>query len=334
MTRLRLDSYNNNTMQKKLILKLGGKCNLSCAHCHCLKVNYEYNSDIINYINQNIYDEITFSGGEPLMYISLIKDLVKKINHCGRYKIVTNGSNIEDEDIIFFNNNNFTVYFSYDGEDGNREKPQLCFAKHELLKRKGLAVCVYKNNSDMKKLDEDVEIFARKNYINKYYFPNFIHQTDLSSNLNMVDKDTLVRYISFICEQMEEEIKNYKILGANIESLPVLNWCVNNMFIEKKERGVACCRENKISLAINGDFLLCPYGDKVVGNIYSGIDWMLVESYIPDRCKKCNLWNLCMNTCIENITENECVIFKILYRHLKKLKDKYHVGSCLISAQN
>ena len=95
------------------------------------------------------------------------------------------------------------------------------------------------------------------------------------------------------------------------------------MIRKRNIRGVRCCNENKVSLAINGDFLLCPYDDIVVGNIYEGIDWDKVESYIPERCKNCPLWESCMNTCIANITENECYISKVLHKHFYKLMDKY-----------
>lgn len=64
--------------------------------------------------------------------------------------------------------------------------------------------------------------------------------------------------------------------------------------------------------------MLCAYGHHFVGDIYSGLDLEKVASYMPDRCKHCQLWRRCKNTCIANITENECKISKAMYRYFEE----------------
>ena len=146
---------------------------------------------------------------------------------------------------------------------------------------------------------------------------NFPHQTKINPN-SEITKELAKKYCILIGRFLELNFL-YNTINDSVLSI------IFNKYIRKKNiKGVRCFSENKISLAINGDFLLCPYDDEcIVGNIYTGIDWDKVESYIPPHCKECEIWQSCMNSCIMNITDNECYISKVIYKHFYKLMYKY-----------
>lgn len=53
--------------KKRLLIKLGGQCNLNCPHCHCEESSFLFNKDIIPWIKEWNPFMITFGGGEPTM---------------------------------------------------------------------------------------------------------------------------------------------------------------------------------------------------------------------------------------------------------------------------
>lgn len=319
-------------LSKTILIKLGGKCNLSCGHCHCSKSDYEYNPDIINYIQKNKFTEVIFSGGEPLLYMEIIREIVKQLGKCYQFLFVSNCTLLDDDTVNFLNEYNIQVFLSYDGTLGNRVTDGVDFDKFALLSNKGLAVCVYNKNIKLDILDKDINALCTRYNIPKYYFPNFIHQTALAPNEDMVDTDTVKKYVQQIGERLELDFIKFKF-GNSLASLPILNWCIYTMFKDKSHvQGVKCFRNDKINMSLDGQFLLCHYSAIKVGDIYRDINWEYVESFVPKRCKQCEFWNICKNTCVENITENECVIFKSLYRHFLKLLTKYSLTTNCFTA--
>ena len=314
-------------INKRILIKLGSKCNLSCPHCHSSKnVEYVFNDDIIKYIKDNGIQTVVFSGGEPLIYFDYIKKIIECVDDVNmRYRLVTNGFLLDMNKIEFFNTHKVTVSISYDGEDGNREYPPE--DKLKLLKyinNLGTAVTVYKQNINKVKLTQDIIDFGNAYGTPLFYYPNFIHQTD-NNNIDDVDMPLLLEYIKQISEIFELALYRFKKSGTSKYN-PLLVKIVQMFILVKFERGCQCCNENRLMMRTDGKFLLCPYGSNVVGDIYTGVDWELVESYIPDKCKKCPLWTVCGNPCIENKTDNECFIYRNLYIHFLKLCTRYNIS--------
>lgn len=315
---------------KVLVLKLGSNCNLECPHCHCAEMHFDLNEDIFVYIKNNPIRRITFSGGEPLMYFPLIKYIMEKCGKEYAYKFVTNATLITDEMVGFFNQYDTYVCVSYDGEEGNRDK---CDPKYKIiskLKNNGLSVTVYNSNMNFEKLFWDIASLQEKNDLHSYYrgqfFPNFAHQTALSPSADLTKKQAQ-EYVVQFARQLECECIALNG-GENIRKLPLLSGVLKRWFFKRNyKNGVRCCNPNIENMTISGDFLLCPYNTIKVGDIYTGIDYALVDSYKPERCKSCELWDICKNPCIMNITDNECYIFKTLYKHFLKLVKKYNLDT-------
>lgn len=313
---------------KVLILKLGSNCNLKCPHCHCAEMHFQLNEDIFKYIKENNIRRITFSGGEPLLYYETIKYIMERCGKEYAYKFVTNGTLITNEMVEFFNQYRTYICVSYDGEDGGRDKCDPKYKTIAKLRNNGLSVTVYESNMDFSKLTDDVATLQEKNGLKCWYkgqfFPNFAHQTSLSPNPDLT-KEIAQKYIVQFGKQLEIEciaVKN----GMAINQLPFLSGVLKRWFFKRDyDKGVRCCNSNIINMTLSGDFLLCPYNTIKVGSIYTGLDYFLIDSYKPERCKSCDLWDVCKNPCIMNITENECYIFKKIYKHFRKLVKKYNI---------
>lgn len=315
-------------IQKTLVLKLGGQCNINCKHCHCKRVDFKFNPDILEYIKNEGFDRITFSGGEPLLYFDIIKRVCEYIGHGCNYKLVTNTTLLDEEKVKFFNDYNFHIGASYDGENNARDGKYFNrFYQLSKINNHGFAVLYGLENEDYGKLLDDIQRISRKyklyNKINRVWL-NFTHQTEINAN-EQITKDFAKKYCLLMCNLLESEMLSIKNGNSTIKDCPVLSIGFNKWVRKHKRRGCACMNENKIQLNIAGQFMLCPYGDKIVGDIYSGIDWDLVESYLPEKCKSCDIWESCENQCIANITDNECFISKVMNKHFRKLMTKYNM---------
>lgn len=311
---------------KVLVLKLGGQCNLHCKHCHCKRLDFKFNEDILEYIKNNNFTRITFSGGEPLLYLDIIKRVAGYIGKGMEYKIVSNGNLLDGEVVNFLNEYNVNYIISYDGEDNDSRDylSDINWLDFADVKRKGFSVLYSESNSDIQKLMQDIggkiNMYGL-NMSNVTRWINFVHQTDVNQNVE-VNRELAVKYCTVLSRFLELEFMAFKRKPGKY---PVMSHLFHDLLRKKEYRGVKCCNENVMPMTIEGKFLLCPYEEQYVGDIYTGIDWDKVESYIPDRCKGCSLWASCRNTCINNVTENECFISKVMYKHYCKLMDKYNV---------
>lgn len=308
-------------------IKLGGRCNLKCKHCHNAVIDYDKNPNIIRWIKNSGAKKITFSGGEPTLYFDLIEKIIKKIGKGISYSFVTNATLLNDDMVEFLNNYNVSVVTSYDGEFSERDFSYIPdYRKVGKIKSHGLTSVFYGQDTTLSRLQYEVDSF-RKKYWNEdstaSFYPNFAHQTKISPG-NSINKNTAIRYVTEYGGILELDFLRLKRTG-NIKSLNVLKNAFN-MWVRKKDvRGVACFNQNHVNITISGDFLICPYNpDTKVGDIYNDINWDLVEEkYLPERCHNCKIKDICKCTCVENITTNECYIAKILHKHTIKLMKKY-----------
>lgn len=316
-------------MQKNkiLTLKFGGACNLSCPHCHCMPLVYTYNPDIIDWINRQQFKRIFLSGGEPFLYFNLMKKIIPKLNVI-EYSTTSNGTILTDEIVNFCNQYNISVNISYDGQFGQRDAILPDMRQVKKLNKIGIASVCYHENMNIQQMDIDIRLFLKQNNIKfgnySRLIPAFVHQTTYAPNIETTREDAK-SYVQQIAPLIELGIIHYKntdnILSLDRAFRFIRRYLKQGPF----DKGVVCCNPHHFSMAIDGRFILCPYENKYVGDIYTGIDWDKVQSYIPNRCKKCDLYPICGGNCIANITDNECYIFRCLYRHYKKLLKKYHI---------
>lgn len=111
----------------------GDACNCQCRYCiqHdmvSMQQVCEYNPDICKFIKQVVDEalsevddqkfDISFTGGEPLLYFDVFKRFVldmEKLSDKVSYRIITNGKLLTDDVIDFCNEHNIILQVSWDG---------------------------------------------------------------------------------------------------------------------------------------------------------------------------------------------------------------------------
>lgn len=315
---------------KRLILKLGTQCNLGCAHCHQHQKTFKESPNLLDWIHSEKFGRITFSGGEPLLYFPIIRHYMEALGAGTTYRIVTNGTLLTDEMVEFFNRYPTKIGISYDGEATGRDT-SLPVAWEKVKKLRGFSgfSCVLSDpNSSVRRICEDVKALVKRENLpfsfSEFVAVGFVHQTRDAPNIAFTS-NVAQKYCDGILEQLEkavflfsEEPSKYKGVVRRLVS----PWLKKRDYIT---HGTLCCNPYLLNVNLDGTLSLCPYGSVEVGNIETGIDWELVDSYVPERCRHCEHWKICGCSCVGNVTSHECEIRKRLIPEVGKLVEKYGV---------
>jgi len=129
--------FDDNTYLRTLVLNLTNNCNLTCGYCYArqgkydnpgIKMDYETACKGVDLVMESVIKNngtlvtIGFFGGEPLLAFELIKKIVHYVkkkntnNILIRYLITTNGTCLTTEQADYFQENNFQVMLSIDGD--------------------------------------------------------------------------------------------------------------------------------------------------------------------------------------------------------------------------
>lgn len=125
------DNLGNLTTIQRVTLVLGRACNMTCKHCsqNIAKDNSlskEISPNIIEWlvrwceanVNNRYRRDLMFWGGEPLLYLKQIKQIVSELESHGirnvRYIITTNGKLFSEELLDYFYEHNFRIILSCD----------------------------------------------------------------------------------------------------------------------------------------------------------------------------------------------------------------------------
>lgn len=111
---------------RKIFLILGTACNFDCVYCvqheNRPRCRRHISEDVIEWLEKIAYrlplclkPRIVFYGGEPLLYRKTIHEIVDRFRDKFFYGIISNGSELNDEDIEYFNANKVRFTFSNDG---------------------------------------------------------------------------------------------------------------------------------------------------------------------------------------------------------------------------
>lgn len=316
-------------MQEKLLIKLGSKCNLNCSHCHCEQSSYTYNPDIIKWIKEFNPKRITFGGGEPTIYFKQIKKLVFLLGNSFSYRLVTNGTILTDDMCNFFNKNNFIICYSFDGSNSKRDlsKP----IKWDKISKinNSFPISCYNKEQNFEKTTLDL-VQIRNKFNGTFNIPyfisgSFIHTLNKNSYASLEDVNNFLKDI----QKCLDELFNFYLQGYSIFCCELLLHSLTKWWFPKKETlGCACFNPKSINLTLDGKFLLCPYKTDTIGDIYSGIQWNQIK--LPNKCLICPIRHICRNTCIANITENECIIAKEMYKYFDTKLSKLNIKDKVI----
>lgn len=129
------DFKKNNTVIKALCLHVAHTCNLNCSYCFAAQGKYQGERALMSFeVGKQAFDfliansgnrinlEVDFFGGEPLMNLDVIKQLVAYArtqepihNKKFRFTLTTNGVLVDDNVIDFANKEMHNVVLSLDG---------------------------------------------------------------------------------------------------------------------------------------------------------------------------------------------------------------------------
>ena len=133
---------------KALCLHIAHTCNLNCAYCFASQGKYHGERAVMSFeVGKAALDfliansgtrrnlEVDFFGGEPLMNLQVVKDLVayarsieKEHNKNFRFTLTTNGLLIDDDVIEFANQEMSNVVLSLDGRKEIHDKYRVDYA--------------------------------------------------------------------------------------------------------------------------------------------------------------------------------------------------------------
>lgn len=315
-----------------IFIMLGQNCNLNCKYCmqHTL-INTIQDKSVIN---DEIFDfvihhaekqsqpiDIRFYGGEPLLYLNDIKDIVFKLKEANvSFSIITNGKLLSKDIVEFFNNNKFTgCAVSWDGKNVLKTRHYDVFQQKEdlLLQIKNLNIdgVISAYNS----LDDYIK--ALLPYQEKYFklhqkiFPFFeeiimdagacfsdlidfdynkVYQQTNSLINNMinsatVDNDKLtirdrmyLLILTMLCQQLNDNNEYY-----------MKSYCGNGIYV--------------LNLDLEGNLYQCHNNWIKIGSIYDDytnyiekakkLDDMAAKNFIDSKCKDCTVLSLCKGGC-------------------------------------
>lgn len=288
-------------MVNMLHLGLSYNCNMRCSHCFVNKSMDKLSSaqikNTIDYmIGQGLY-MVVFTFGEPLLARNFC-DISNYLYDKGIFQVVmSNGSYIDEKTITILKKNVSMVFISIDSvvpekHDNNRNHKTAFINAfdtiNKLQKNKinvGLAVTI--NNSNLEELNDIVKLAKKHNIKNI----SFLRQRE---NGRISKLDSYKFYLKFYCDYLEGKIaKNMNIMFHD----PTLRFFTKKMYDENKinidkynkyMEMNSCNIKNTISLAPNGDILLCNLTNKKIGNICAdSIDVIMKKRGENDECFIC-----------------------------------------------
>ncbi|MDD7306273.1 MAG: radical SAM protein [Peptoniphilaceae bacterium] len=322
----------------KLEIILNNKCNLACKYCYANGGDYnQEKNDIkpekIGYLVSKIIPKyfskvgtVMFFGGEPLLSFETIKQTVKEfeflynsmlIKTIPRFTIVTNGTLITKEIAEFFNENNFYVTISIDGES----------YIHNILRP-------FKNGEGSFNKVNDAIFLLRRHNVNiqllevtytKLHIDNNISKTDIESFLKNKYGDIKI-FISDCIGDSEYSIDEKCINNSEISYNKQVKLATLRAVLGKEYKRNYCdAGLESIAITPLGKIIPCHffmgYSKYIIGDLnksnifYSNYDQLAdffdnLKTYYISECSKCWIKDMC----------SECPASLLIYNKDNKLE--------------
>lgn len=316
--------------KKKLLLKLGTACNLGCPHCHQSQKNFVEHPRLIEWIKEQAFDRITFSGGEPLMYFDIIKRIMTEVGHTPLYRMMSNGTLLTKEIAEFFNGYRVAYAVSYDGKCGGRDlSVPIQWKNLKYLNKKRVGLCSVFSTPDFsfREFAKDVDMVMRDNGLDLWTYPDFLkvnwlHQTKDNPNEEFT-KEVADSFITQATDQLDKTL--YCLSIDEVEDDVVENLLSRWYGKPRCKYGVACCNECLLSVNLDGTVMKCPYGTDVIGTIDNPPSVEVFDSFIPEKCKQCEYWEICRCECVASVSGLGCYVNRAMIPIVRELIAKHGV---------
>lgn len=355
---------------KALCIHICHDCNLRCRYCFADEGAYhserEFMSEetakkAIDFLLQNSGNrrvlEVDFFGGEPLMCLQTIKNVVSYARTEGDrlgkkflFTTTTNALLLDDDAIDFFNREMENVVLSLDG-------------------RKEVHDAIRKTKNGKGSFDfviENIKKFVRSRGDKSYY----VRGTFTAKNLDFSKDVIFLAENGFDSISMEPVVTDIDDLAIKTEHIPAVlseyeNLC--DKYLEKYEKGEGfnffhfnidleggVCLQKKVSacgagneyfsVAPNGDIYPCHQfvGDKdfLMGNVYSGkLDGKIRDKFASsclftrEKCGDCFAKFICSGGCAANNYHFEGDLNKPYEATCAMMKKRVECGMHVLAAK-
>jgi uncharacterized protein len=305
----------------RINLMMGLNCNFKCRHCiqtDALELDDTSRIDksVFDYIHHLIdirpaflgKIQLYFWGGEPLMYMNIIRRFVNEYKDKLVYVIVTNGSLLTEEIVQYLNNNDFRVALSNDGPNTDKvrrinvlENPKIVelFKK---IKNREIDSVISAHNQDYRalwkylddKLGEGTRI-SMEPLLYTWDMPEDLYDFDFEAYQKQMKE-----LVDFAYNQLIEgkQSREYLVISRDVEKILTI--------IEgKKPQYKYSCRQMQdfINVDLNGNMYTCHNCSDTVGK--AGDDWDDMEQKYEDivgsrdysDCNTCPCLSVCQYGC-------------------------------------
>lgn len=263
-------------------------CNLACRYCFigkiennkALRMSFETIDNALQIFSKHLkktkqkYGKIIFYGGEPTVCFDLIKHTIKKVKEFSvpiKFSMVTNGTLLDDEKIIFCKENNLSIGISIDGpkekndfnrffKDSSKSVYDIVTAKIKLLQERkvdfGLSVTLTENLLD----DENFLEWIKTSGTKSVNF-NLLHYTSVNDEWKRYYRKASRFLFKAYDELSRLDIKDDRILRKiNAFSSQTLKYSDCN-----------AVGASQLTLKPNGDLTICHaywnLQQEVLGNV-------------------------------------------------------------------
>lgn len=210
---------------ERVCIILGLNCNLKCKYCLNKKSKRNFipnkiSNQFINFLlnlKSEICEAVCFTGGESLLYLDNIKDIIQYIPKDINKRIITNGILIDKNFVDFVNSNNIEVVLSHDGEktkflrgiDVLKDKKILKFLQEINILRISSVITKY-NTNIIENLTYTKNLIQREDL---FYSPNVCFETskndDLIIDFNYEEfQSSLIEYL--LDYKIDYIVRNFK----------------------------------------------------------------------------------------------------------------------------
>jgi len=295
------------------------QCNLDCGYCSMDKRSKdsidkdEFFKDYRNLRDNNPKEKIkiNFFGGEPLLQFQMIQDIVKETKMDNvEYSIPTNGINLTESMVEFFNNNGIRVSISYDGLWQGLNRPLLSGADSKFsFNRK---ISLIQKIKDKK----SHTMIGRGNY---NLLENWLFIKDklgTNSELTLIrDNNTWdVENIDLLINGIDELFDWYNASDCTVMPNFILFYFRHFLLYESKGVSVDSCGAGESTLFYSKNNMTpCVRFDKQP-EMLEKID----EFRKMPECQTCSVKNYCKKGCLFEQIKNTKPIEELctIYRHI------------------
>lgn len=328
-----------------IYLMMGFACNFNCKYCiqtpTCNNLNPIIDDDVFKYIKRlvNMRDKdknklkIMFWGGEPLLYISTIKNVLNRLGNSVRYGVVTNGSLLTDEFVDLANQYNISVALSYDGfnTDITRKinilENRVIRERFNNINNRGILSVLSAYNYDFNKLQENAYQYCKKD--TGITLEMLKITWNMPEDIYKINKELYRKSLQYTADKAYKDILSGIITNDVNLFLPHLeNICyVNSMY-----KDVPRCLQfyNTMNIDLNGNVYICHNSNTKIGSIKDNRITLGVryEDFLQksknDKCMSCKYYNLCQGGCpLENKYKHiTCELRMIFFDEVNKLANR------------